>query len=239
GAGPAGGTGGSEDAIKNLQLFYKGLLKVWNEYRGYFKKIIAGPFGEEFLDYLRQQGEKGAKLLAEGGKKLRKAYQNFIKEQLLMARESSLLLPKTLFGQLQENRAEFNFRQGLIGQGITNEDVQKYEPMVEKYIRDYVVKNWNEASTIKNKGEVALGNTGMCVNDIRQHLRTEVCVALYNYNPDYRTKEGKSVKESTFVYQHLFNRIGQLMKRLTKKRYGYGVWHSNLEETMWEIESGD
>jgi hypothetical protein len=119
---------------------------------------------------------------------------------------------------------------------LTNEDVLKYEPMVEKYIRDSVVKNWNEASTTKSRGDVALGNSGMTVNDIRQHLRAEVCVALHNYNPDYRTKEGRSVKESTFVYQHLFNRIGQMMKRLTKKRYGYGLWHSNLEETLWETD---
>jgi hypothetical protein len=112
----------------------------------------------------------------------------------------------------------------------------KYEPMVEKYIRDYVLKNWNEVSNGKNRGDVSLGNTGMSVNDIRQHLRAEVCVALYNYNPEYRTKEGKSVKESTFVFGHLFNRIGQMMKRLTKKRYGYGVWHSNIEEVLWETE---
>ena len=119
---------------------------------------------------------------------------------------------------------------------LTNEDVLKYEPMVEKYIRDSVVKNWNEASSNKSRGDVSLGNSGLTVNDIRQHLRAEVCVALHNYNPDYRTKEGKSVKESTFVFQHLFNRIGQLMKRLTKRKYGYGVWHSNLEETLWEID---
>lgn len=119
---------------------------------------------------------------------------------------------------------------------LTNDDVLKYEPMVEKYIRDSVVKNWNEASTSKNRGDVALGNSGFTVNDIRQHLRAEVCVALQNYNPDYRTKEGRSVKESTFVYQHLFNRIGQMMKRLTKKRYGYGIWHSNIEETLWETD---
>jgi hypothetical protein len=119
---------------------------------------------------------------------------------------------------------------------LTNEDISKYEPMVEKYIRDSVVKNWNEASTTKSRGDVSLGNSGLTVNDIRQHLRAEVCVALYNYNPEYRTKEGKSVKESTFVFNHLFNRIGQLMKRLTKKRYGYGVWHSNLEETLWEVD---
>lgn len=119
---------------------------------------------------------------------------------------------------------------------LSNEDVLKYEPMVEKYIRDSVVKNWNEADTSKARGDVALGNSGMTVNDIRQHLRAEVCVALQNYNPDYRTKDGRPVKESTFVFQHLFNRIGQMMKRLTKKRYGYGVWHSNLEEQLWETD---
>lgn len=122
---------------------------------------------------------------------------------------------------------------------LTNEDILKYEPMVEKYIRDNVAKNWNEANTKKGQGDTALGNTGMSLNDIRQHLRAEVCVALYNYNPEYRTKEGRSVKESTFVFQHLFNRCGQMMKRLTKKRYGYGVWHANIEETLWEHDRGE
>jgi hypothetical protein len=119
---------------------------------------------------------------------------------------------------------------------LTNDDVVKYEPMVESYIRDSVVKNWNEARTSKNQGDVALGNSGYTVNDIRQHLRAEVCIALQNYNPDYRTKEGRSVKESTFVFNHLRFRIGQMMKRLTKKRAGYGVWHSNIEETLWECD---
>jgi len=119
---------------------------------------------------------------------------------------------------------------------ITNEDIVKYEPMIEKYIRDSVVKNWNEASASKGRGDVSLGNSGLTVNDIRQHLRTEVCVALTKYNPDFKTKEGLSVKESTFVFQHLFNRIGQLMKKLTRKSYGYGVWHSNIEETLSESD---
>ena len=125
---------------------------------------------------------------------------------------------------------------------LTNEDVMKYEPMVEKFIRDSVVKNWNEASTSKASpggmamDEVSLGNSGLTVADIRQQLRTEVCVALQNYNPDYRTKEGRSVLESTFVFQHLFNRVGQMMKRFTKKKFGYGVWHSNLEETLFETD---
>ena len=119
---------------------------------------------------------------------------------------------------------------------LTDDDLKKYEPMVEKYIRDYVVKNWNEASLSKSNGEIALGNTGYSLNDIRQHLRAEVCVALYNFNPNYRTKEGRTVKESTFVFNHLFNRIGQMMKKLTKPRYGYGKWHNPIEEVLWETE---
>ena len=117
---------------------------------------------------------------------------------------------------------------------ITNADISKYEAMVEKYMRDFVKKNWNEASLNKNEGEISLGNSGWTMDDVRQHLKAEVCIALYNYNPNYETKEGLSVKESTFVYRHLFNRVGQLMKRLTKKRYGYGVWASNIEEVLWE-----
>lgn len=136
---------------------------------------------------------------------------------------------------MSENNANTKHVRGA--RKLTNEDIIKYEPMIEKYIRDSVVKNWNEASTSKNQGDISLGNSGLTVNDIRQHLRAEVCVALYNFNPDYRTKEGRSVKESTFVFNHLFNRVGQLMKRLTKKRYGYGVWHSNLEETLWETDT--
>jgi len=120
---------------------------------------------------------------------------------------------------------------------LTNQDILKYDAMVEKFIRDNVAKNWTEANTKKGMGDVSLGNTGMCLNDIRQHLRTEVCVALHNYNPDYRTKEGRSVKESTFVFQHLWNRCGQTMKRLTKKRYGYGVWTTQIETELWELDN--
>ena len=77
---------------------------------------------------------------------------------------------------------------------LTNDDIKKYEPMVEKYVRDYCVKNWNEAKLGKKNGDVSLGNSGLTLNDIRQQLRCEVCVALYNYNPDFITKEGRSVK---------------------------------------------
>lgn len=113
---------------------------------------------------------------------------------------------------------------------VTDSDLQKYVPMVNKYIRDFVVKNWNEASTYKSNDEISLGNSGYSIADIRQHLMTEVLIALHNFNPNYITPEGRTVKESTFVFQHLFNRTGQLMKKLTKRRYGYGLWCSSIDE---------
>lgn len=122
---------------------------------------------------------------------------------------------------------------------VTDEDVKKYNRMVSMYINKHVVKNWNEATANRRDDEITLGNTGMSLADIRQHLMCEVVVALQKYNPDYRTKEGRSVLESTFVYRHLFNRCGQLMKRLTKKRSGYGMWSTPLEYVLGESDRED
>lgn len=113
---------------------------------------------------------------------------------------------------------------------LTNEDILQYEPLVEKFIRDSCLKNWNEARS--GDPDVFLGSSGYSLNDLRQQLRTEVCVALQNYNPDYRTKDGRSVKEFTFVYQHLTFRVGQLMKRLTKRRLGYGISHTHFDSLI-------
>lgn len=122
---------------------------------------------------------------------------------------------------------------------VTNDDIKKYRPMVEKYMRDSVVKNWNEASLRKGEDEISLGNSGLTVADIRQYLFMEVVIALTKYNPEYRTKEGRSVKESTFVFKHLFNRTGQLMKKVTKKRMGYGIWTSSIHSVLGEIDRED
>jgi hypothetical protein len=118
---------------------------------------------------------------------------------------------------------------------ISNEDVKKYIPMVESYIRQSVVKNWREASTAKDKQDIALGNTGWTMRDIRQYLLTEVFVALTKYNPNYRTAEGRSVKESSFVCGHIIKRIGSLCKRLTKRKMAYGVWGLQIEKVLKDI----
>ena len=113
---------------------------------------------------------------------------------------------------------------------VTNEDIKKYNKVVTKFLRDSVRKNWKESSLSKYEDEISLGNTGYTMSDMRQYLFTEVVVALQKYNPD------KGTKESTFVFTHLFNRIGQLMKRLTRGNKGYGIWCSNIEEVLGDVD---
>lgn len=116
---------------------------------------------------------------------------------------------------------------------VTNSDIRQYIPLVEKFLRDSVIKNWNEAKLHNAGYDQTMGNTGMSVDDIRQHLLTEVCVALQKFDPS------RKVKEITFVYTHLRNRCGQLMKKLTKKSSGYGVWTQNLEDVFENTPHND
>lgn len=116
---------------------------------------------------------------------------------------------------------------------VSNEMIIQYEQMVESFLKNSVVKNWNEADMSKHKDEVSLGNSGWSMSDMRQYLMTEVFIALRNYKPEFSTKE------STFVYGHLSKRVGSLMKRLTNKSKGYGFWSSNIEEILGEIDNDE
>lgn len=120
-----------------------------------------------------------------------------------------------------------------VSKQVTSEQVSQYVPLVESYLRKHVQKNWNEASTSTkdNNDEVSLGNSGWSMADIRQYLLGEVFIALKNYDPN------KNTKESTFVYGHLSKRVGSLMKKLTKRSKGYGMWSSNLEQVLGEIDT--
>jgi hypothetical protein len=118
---------------------------------------------------------------------------------------------------------------------VSNDMVLKYQPMIESYLANSVRKNWNEASLSKDSDndEISLGNSGWTMSDVRSYLMAEVFIALKNYRTGHQTKE------STFVYGHLSKRVGSLMKKLTNKSKGYGVWSSNLEEILGEVDSED
>jgi len=110
---------------------------------------------------------------------------------------------------------------------VETQDINKYVKMVNMYIGKYFIKNWKEASF--SDTSIVLGNTSLSIDDIRQTLMMEVIVGLQNYNPDYRTANGSSVKESTFIYRHLYFRSGSLAKKLSTQKHGYGVWMSPIE----------
>lgn len=112
---------------------------------------------------------------------------------------------------------------------LKEEDINNYNNMVDMFIRDSVKKNWTETKYSYND-DLFLGNTGMTLEDFKQFLRTEVCVALYKYDPNYKTESGQSVKESTFVYRHLWNRLGSLLNKVTSEQKGYGVFMNPIED---------
>jgi hypothetical protein len=107
--------------------------------------------------------------------------------------------------------------------------------MIDSWLRRSVIKNWS-IPDIK-QDHISLGNSGWTIADVKQHLRTEVVIALRNFSIE--GKDGRVTKESTFVFGHLYNRIGQLMKRLTKRSMGYGIWSNNLEELLYEFDVED
>lgn len=114
---------------------------------------------------------------------------------------------------------------------VTNEDIARYEGMVMKYLRDNIIKNWkNEGvSPFDVDSTTSLGNTGYTVADFKQYLMMEVVVALQNYDSSFKNADGVGTKESTFVYNHLFNRTGGTMKKLTSVKAGYGMWGIPVE----------
>jgi hypothetical protein len=117
---------------------------------------------------------------------------------------------------------------------VTNEEIRKYDKMVDYWLKNSVIKNWGLPGISSDFDDMSLGSSGWTLADFRQYLRTEVVIALRNFNPS--GKDGRVTKESTFVYGHLYNRIGQQMNRLTKDSKGYGMWVTNLEVTLHELD---
>jgi DNA-directed RNA polymerase specialized sigma subunit len=111
---------------------------------------------------------------------------------------------------------------------VTNEEMKKYDGLVEAWLSKAVLKNFKEANLSESSANISLGNTGLTMDDLRQYARTEVLVALKNFDPS------KGAKESTYVYLCLSSRFGMLMKKLVKKSKGYGVFTCNIEQVLGE-----
>ena len=111
---------------------------------------------------------------------------------------------------------------------LTNADIQKYVPLVEKVIREYVKLD------CFGKMQGIIKSTGWDEEDFRQHMMMELCIALKNYKGDYITSGGSSVKEITFVYGHLYKKISQQIRQLSKEKRGYSKNFNNPEEIFFE-----
>jgi len=118
---------------------------------------------------------------------------------------------------------------------VSNEDVMKYFPMVRSCINNILIKNWNQP---KKQKDVILGNTGSTIEDFEQILLLEVALSLYNFNNDFITKEGQTVKESTYVFRCLYNKSCILIdKYIKRKKRGYGAHIVSLDSLMTSLNS--
>jgi hypothetical protein len=90
--------------------------------------------------------------------------------------------------------------------------LEEYGPLINKLLQG-IPKTWNDCHGY----ESSIGNTGYSLADVKQHLILELFVGLTKYDPT------RGAAESTFIYRHLFNRIGVFYKKYTAKGKGYGI----------------
>ena len=124
-----GGGGGGEkslseqlsEQLKEIRKLYAAMANAINP--NTMKAIIAGPFAPEFIQYLADQGEEGRKVLEKGRKAIQKEYDKFKEIKFTELAIQSRMAPGLRSEELRRQRGTQAFRSGLIGQGMSEEQV--------------------------------------------------------------------------------------------------------------------
>jgi TP901 family phage tail tape measure protein len=124
-----GGGGGGEkslseqlsEQLKEIRKLYAAMANAINP--NTMKAIIAGPFAPEFIQYLAEQGEEGRKVLEKGRKAIQKEYDKFKEIKFTELAIQSRMAPGLRSEELRRQRGTQAFRSGLIGQGMSEEQV--------------------------------------------------------------------------------------------------------------------
>ena len=169
-AGGGGGGGGTKSIIEQLKEEFENLKKIYdsmgqfiNSKKGKFKGIISGPFGPEFIEYLKSQGEEGIKILKGGLKKIEAAYEGFKKVQRQNAINFAQLLPANLLREKQNFKIQNRFEERLEKEGFNEEQSQRliegiggpegirdYQKAKNKKKKDRTKKEQNQVFRIDN-----------------------------------------------------------------------------------------
>jgi TP901 family phage tail tape measure protein len=130
-SGSGGGGGGGEKSImeqlkeqlKQTKDMFKFISKITKDMKPAFKGFIAGPFAQEFIEYLQGQGEKAIKELSKNAKKFKEAYRMFVKEQSL-ANATTLKIQRAFNKkEVQLSNQRQNFLAGFTGTTAQRESI--------------------------------------------------------------------------------------------------------------------
>jgi TP901 family phage tail tape measure protein len=136
-----------KDQFKMLKDVFDGMSKYIKSKTGEFKGIVAGPFGPEFIEYLKSQGEEGIKILKNGGEKLKQAYNEFKKVQTQQAANFAQTFPATLIRRRQDIKIENAFRNKLTKKGF---DKDTQDEFIEGIGGVAGIRTYNELTKKRN-----------------------------------------------------------------------------------------
>ena len=133
GGSSSSGGGGEKSIMQQLKKEFNDLKKVHNSMqqfinskKGQFKGIMAGPFGPEFIEYLKSQGEQGLKILNGGLEKIKAVYKEYKKVQTQNAINFAQTLPASLNRQRKNLAIQTNFENRLDNAGFDKEQSQSF-----------------------------------------------------------------------------------------------------------------
>jgi TP901 family phage tail tape measure protein len=115
-----------KEEFNNLKKIYNSMGQFINSKKGQFKGIMAGPFGPEFIEYLKSQGEEGLKILNGGINKIKAAYEAFKKIQTQSAINFAQELPANLNRQRKNLAIQTSFESRLENAGFDKEQSQSF-----------------------------------------------------------------------------------------------------------------
>ena len=166
---PTGNTGGGSgeksipeqiaEMLKQARKMFNALWKLYTQNTDKFKTIIAGPFGPEFLNYLMDQGDKGAKILEGKMSKILALYKKFEKAQTLQLAAQALVAPLTQGFEIRGQKEAFDLQTSLLSdvseerRDYISEKIDPKELIILEKLRRRKTRRENEGKKLSKEDQ--------------------------------------------------------------------------------------
>ena len=155
----SGGGGGGQksileqlkDQFQALKDTYNAMEKFINSKTGVFKKIAAGPFGPQFIEFLKAQGEEGLKILKGDLEKFKQVYNEYLNVQMQSARNVMQNMPQAFKSQAMQQAGTEMINNVLERQGFSAEIIDTIMGSFEN--PEALAEAYAVARTRKRKGK--------------------------------------------------------------------------------------